>query len=200
MPYDTCFSSDSSLLAVAFGSILTTWLPDTCELKCSLLHTNHRYKNLRSIAFGIGNHCHLIVTATKKDVSVWNLLTLSMMWTTVVDTLLLIADPYSSHMAVFTTNNKCKILFILRCLPIKCCLSVFIIWLLPSLDAFSFIAVIVFTPDNSTPIYVNRKLCQQEFKPIAGVFVRNTNSSETSNWYERSQLYVLDDSSVSIYI
>lgn len=105
-PYDVCFSSDSSLLAVAFGPILTTWLPDTCELKCSLLHPNHHKRNLRSMAFGMGNHCHLIVTTTKKEVSVWNLLTLSMMWTAAVDTLLLIADPYSSHMVLFTMNSK----------------------------------------------------------------------------------------------
>lgn len=110
LPSDACFSSDSSLLAVAFGSILTTWLPDTCELKCSLLHPNQHHRNLCQIAFGNGNQCHLIVTATKREVSVWNLLTLSMIWTAAADVSLLLADPYSSYMAVFTKNKKRKVL------------------------------------------------------------------------------------------
>lgn len=109
MPNNLCFSSDSSLLAISFGHTLTTWLPDTCELKCSLLHTSQQHRAIIDIAFGSGKQCHLFVSVTKKEVSVWNLLTLSMIWTVAVEVTLLVADPITSHIALFTRDNKSKL-------------------------------------------------------------------------------------------
>lgn len=88
---------------------MTTWLPDTCELKCSLLHTTHR-DQLCFLEFGVDTQCHLIVSATKRQVSVWNLLTLTMIWTVNLPVSLLVADGMTPYMAVFTSENKCKII------------------------------------------------------------------------------------------
>jgi len=99
------FSSDGSLLGVGFGPTITTWLPDTCELKCSLLHPGHR-ERLTALQFGTGNQCHLLVGATSEQLSVWNLLSLTMVWTVPLQVSLLVANSVFPHMAVFTTDGK----------------------------------------------------------------------------------------------
>lgn len=99
------FSMDGSLMATGFGPILTVWVPDTCELKCSLLHPIHR-ETIRFVEFGNNNQCHLLVCASKTQLCVWNLLTLSMIWTVPLNISLLIADCFSTSMAVFTEDKK----------------------------------------------------------------------------------------------
>lgn len=99
------FCVDGSLMAVGFGSILTTWVPDTCELKCTLVHPIHK-EVVRHIQFGYGDQCHLLISASTNQLCIWNLLTLSMMWTVPVSVRLLIADPFSTSMAVFTEDRK----------------------------------------------------------------------------------------------
>lgn len=98
------FSADGSLLAVGFKNILTTWLPDTCHLKCSLSHPVCK-EEITHIEFGNNLQCHLVVAATSKRLSVWNLLTLTMIWTVPVDVSILIADSVTSNMAVFTSSK-----------------------------------------------------------------------------------------------
>lgn len=101
------FSKDGSLLAVGFGSVVTTWMPETCELKCPLVHPlNH--DEVHTIHFGIANQCHLLVTATNSYLSVWNLLSFTMMWTVPLAVNLLVASPTLPYMAVFTLDMKCK--------------------------------------------------------------------------------------------
>jgi NET1-associated nuclear protein 1 (U3 small nucleolar RNA-associated protein 17) len=51
---------------------------------------------------------HLVVTGSPVNVNVWNLLSLSLMWTVPVDVSILTADPCSEFMAVFTSSNDCK--------------------------------------------------------------------------------------------
>lgn len=99
------FSVDGSLMATGFGPILTVWVPDTCELKCSLLHPIHK-ETVRHIQFGYGAQCHLLVSASKTQLCVWNLLTLCMVWTVPLNISLLIADPLSTIMAVFTGDKR----------------------------------------------------------------------------------------------
>ncbi|XP_072389033.1 WD repeat-containing protein 75 [Diabrotica undecimpunctata] len=99
------FSVDGSLFATGFGEILTVWTPDTCLLKCSLLHPLHK-KQLKYLQFGYGNQCHLLVAASKNQLSVWNILTLSMTWTVPISVSFLIADSLSTNMAVITRDNK----------------------------------------------------------------------------------------------
>jgi len=38
---DAAFSMDGSLLAIGFSSTLTIWIPETCELKSSLTHSQY---------------------------------------------------------------------------------------------------------------------------------------------------------------
>lgn len=59
--------------------------------------------------FGVDTQCHLIVAATKAQLSVWNLLTLTMMWTVSLPVSVLVADGMTPYMAVFTTERKCKL-------------------------------------------------------------------------------------------
>ncbi|KAF5278510.1 hypothetical protein FQR65_LT15681 [Abscondita terminalis] len=99
------FSSDGSLIGVGFGPVLTTWLPDTCELKCSLVHSKNR-ETVNSLQFGISNQCHLVVTVTQNHLSVWNLLTLCMTWTVSVQVSLLVPNSLAAHMAAFTKDKK----------------------------------------------------------------------------------------------
>nr|CAH7748419.1 unnamed protein product [Callosobruchus chinensis] len=99
------FSADGSLLATGFGKLLTIWTPDTCELKCSLTHPLH-IESINHVCFGSGLNCHLVVAASTNQVSAWNVLTLTMMWTVCLPVSLLIADGLCDYMAAVTRNNK----------------------------------------------------------------------------------------------
>ncbi|XP_018576979.1 WD repeat-containing protein 75 [Anoplophora glabripennis] len=99
------FSVDGSLMAIGFDTIVTAWTPDSCEIKCSLFHPTHKGK-IKWLKFGYSNQCHLLVSASAYQLSVWNLLTLCMIWTVPLRVSLLIADPLSTHMAVLTENKK----------------------------------------------------------------------------------------------
>lgn len=99
------FSVDGSLIGIGFEAILTTWTPDSCELKCSLYHPRHKEK-IKYVKFGYSNQCHLLVSASANQLSVWNLLTLCMIWTVPVKVEFLVADPLSTHMAVLTLDKK----------------------------------------------------------------------------------------------
>lgn len=100
------FSLDGSLFATAFKTILTTWAPDICELKCSLVHPNVK-ETINFVQFGQGNQCHLVVTASKNKLCVWNLLTLSMIWmVNLTKVNLLVADVLSTYMIVICKNNQ----------------------------------------------------------------------------------------------
>lgn len=99
------FSVDGSLMAIGFGQIVTTWTPDSCEMKCSLFHPNHKEK-IKYLKFGYSNQCHLLASASVNQLSVWNVLTLCMIWTVPIRVDFLIADPLSTHMAVLTADKK----------------------------------------------------------------------------------------------
>lgn len=104
-PNAISFSTDGSLLSVAFGPVVTCWLPESCELKCSLIYGNHT-QDVQHLAFGTGNQCHLLVSATKEQISVWNVLTLSITWTVSISVSFLTADPITSYMAIITEDKK----------------------------------------------------------------------------------------------
>ncbi|KAG5869680.1 hypothetical protein JTB14_035605 [Gonioctena quinquepunctata] len=99
------FSIDGSLMATGFGSILTAWVADSCELKCSLIHPLHK-ESIKQVQFGYGDQCHLLVAASANQLSVWNILTLSMVWTVPITVSLLMADSLSDKMALVTEDKK----------------------------------------------------------------------------------------------
>nr|CAD7408368.1 unnamed protein product [Timema poppensis] len=98
------FSTDGSLLAVAFDSTLTVWVPETNQLKCNLTHTKLN-SAIRHVKFGASTCCHLVVTATDTCLGVWNLLTLTLMWVVPIRINILVADSLSNLMAAFTEEN-----------------------------------------------------------------------------------------------
>lgn len=101
------FSSDGSVLAVAFGSCLTLWLPDSCHMKTSLVHSNYK-SPIKTVQFGNADQCHLVATASEDHLCVWNILTLGLTWTVPVKVKLLCSDPCSNYVAAITSKNNCK--------------------------------------------------------------------------------------------
>ncbi|XP_076263531.1 WD repeat-containing protein l(2)05287 [Rhynchophorus ferrugineus] len=100
------FSIDGSLFATAFGSILTTWTPDSCDLKCSLIHPKYK-QDIDHVQFGQSDQCHLLVAAGKSQLTVWNILTLCMVWVVNIQNInLLVADYLSTYMMVISKENK----------------------------------------------------------------------------------------------
>lgn len=92
-------------MAVAFGSFLTVWLPETCELKSSLVHPLYKEK-IKQIQFGYGSQCHFLVAVSQNQLNVWNLLTLSLVWVVPMPVSFLIADPLSTYMAIITVDSR----------------------------------------------------------------------------------------------
>ncbi|XP_078656195.1 WD repeat-containing protein 75-like isoform X2 [Branchiostoma floridae x Branchiostoma belcheri] len=103
---DVAFSEDGSLLAVAFGQSLTIWDPYTIDLKTTFCHTFCTEKeNIRQVKFGHGNCSHYLITTTPSNLSVWNILSCSLLWTVSCECAVLVADPLSEYMAVFSATS-----------------------------------------------------------------------------------------------
>lgn len=62
----------------------------------------------RRIEFGKQEACNLIVVVSDKHIAVWNILSLSIMWSVSLNVTKLTADPKSIYMAAFTVDNTCK--------------------------------------------------------------------------------------------
>ncbi|XP_008559275.1 WD repeat-containing protein 75 [Microplitis demolitor] len=114
---DAGFSQDGSLLGVGFGSSLTIWTPDSNNLKCSL--TNSRYpQEIKRIEFGKFEACHLVIAASCEHIAVWNLLTLSIIWSVPLKIKTLTADSQSAFMATFTEDNTLYVFTPLNSTPV----------------------------------------------------------------------------------
>lgn len=101
-PIDFC--KDATLVAVGFGPSLTLWSTGDCSLKCTL---KPPFKNdeLRYVKFGNEEHSHLVVTATDFNITTWNVITLTVLWTVSLEVSCLIGDFFNSYMCVFSKNN-----------------------------------------------------------------------------------------------
>lgn len=95
---------DGSLIAVGFGPCLTVWFPDTSELKCSLTHAQYR-GTLHHLLMGNADQSHRVVTATDLRMCVWDLLTLSLIWTVSLRVELLCVDPLSAYMVALSPTG-----------------------------------------------------------------------------------------------
>ncbi|XP_011870474.1 PREDICTED: WD repeat-containing protein 75 [Vollenhovia emeryi] len=102
---DAGFSMDGSLLAIGFHSTLTLWIPETCELKSSLTHSQYNYPITR-IEFGKHEACHLVVVVSQQHITVWNILTLAITWTVSLNVVSLACDLKSTYIAAFTSDNS----------------------------------------------------------------------------------------------
>ncbi|KAL3831907.1 hypothetical protein ACJMK2_023601 [Sinanodonta woodiana] len=101
---ETAFSEDGSLLAVAFSSTITLWDPTNNLLKRTLLD-NLKEKPIRHLKFGNHSCAHLLVSANQKDITVWNLLSCTVLWSVGLKCNVLVDDPFSDVMAVITNQS-----------------------------------------------------------------------------------------------
>ncbi|CAL4073326.1 unnamed protein product, partial [Meganyctiphanes norvegica] len=100
------FVPDGSMVAVAFGSHLTFWLPHSCEFKGDLSQPFLK-ETIRQIIFGGGSFSNsMVVTRSKSWVCVWDLFTCSLQWRVSLQSTFLASDPLSPYMAVFTKNSE----------------------------------------------------------------------------------------------
>lgn len=107
------FTIDGSLFGVGFGKLLTIWATENCELKTSLLHANFKQNEIEFVQFGQGNQCHLVAAASSTQLSVWNILTLTMSWVVrLPKVVLMVAEPQIPYIGVVCQTkkggNKCK--------------------------------------------------------------------------------------------
>ncbi|ERL83484.1 WD repeat-containing protein 75-like [Dendroctonus ponderosae] len=159
------FSIDGSLFAIAFGPILTVWAAENCELKSSLLHSSYKEK-IKCIQFGKGSQCHLIVTASKSHLCVWNILTLTLSWVAnVPDITLLVADSLSTYMILLCNGKKNR-------KPVR--------------------TMYIFEPAASTLLFSSNDLIKESENIVAATFVPSSYSSDTRlQWYERTNLFFM---------
>ena len=115
---DAGFSIDGSLVGICFGSSLTIWTPDTCTFKCSLAYSSKYQYPLTRIEFGKQEACHFVVTASTEHIAVWNILSLTLVWSVPLKVATLTADPKSTHMSVFTTDNSLYVFTPQKSLPV----------------------------------------------------------------------------------
>ncbi|XP_034249175.1 WD repeat-containing protein 75 [Thrips palmi] len=102
---DAAFSSDGSVLGISFDSTLTLWNPDSCDFQCSLSPATPKGPPIMSIQFGSRDCCHLVVAGSSEGLTVWSILTLSIVWTVPLELTILCKDPFSKYMAAFTKDN-----------------------------------------------------------------------------------------------
>ncbi|XP_038079160.1 WD repeat-containing protein 75-like [Patiria miniata] len=105
MPRCACFSSDGSLLVVAFGHVVTIWDPDVNVLKKTLCHGTKDHL-IEHMAFGHGSASHCLVSASSSVLNVWSLLTCSVIWRVNMKVSVLAADTESEFVAVFDKSGN----------------------------------------------------------------------------------------------
>jgi WD40 repeat protein len=88
------FSSDGSLLAVAYGQVLTLWDPYTLTLKHTLLHPSPALP-VRFVSFVPGTP--FLVSTTARAIFVWNLLTLALWWSFDLRVIALAVDGHNAQ-------------------------------------------------------------------------------------------------------
>ncbi|KAL1517211.1 hypothetical protein ABEB36_001005 [Hypothenemus hampei] len=159
------FSTDGSLFAIAFNAILSIWASENCELKSTLVHSEFKEK-IKCIQFGQGNQCHFVVTASKSQLSVWNILTLTMSWIVNIENMsFLVADPLSTHMLIICNGKK---------------------------HGKYLNKLYVFEPSASTLLFSSDNLLGNGDKIVAASFVPSSCSYDTRlKWFERANLYFI---------
>lgn len=137
------------------------------------------------------------MTASAEHLAIWDLLSLTVKWSVPLDLATLIADPLSSYMAVFTTENT-------REFPVYLCFvlgqtltPIFVIETCVCLNNFS---VFVFTPGSSEPVYTRKNVLEKDVSVLGACFVPNlqSNVESTVQWQKKSQFFFLDSEQVGL--
>lgn len=160
------FSQDGSSLAVGFGPCLTLW-DRNFDLKCSLSHVCDKADkhNIRFLEWGQGAECsHLLVGACSSFVRVWNTVLGHNVWQVPIAASLLVADPASSYMALFTSTDK---IYIFKPSSMK-----------PE--------SVISTKDQGRPV----SAC---FVSHGGVDEVKNSGDTAASWHEITQLFFLND-------
>jgi NET1-associated nuclear protein 1 (U3 small nucleolar RNA-associated protein 17) len=98
-PRASCFSSDGSLLAIAYQHIITLWNPNSNTLLSTLTYPPD-HEPITKLSFLAESH--YLVSCTKRRLFVWDLLTCQLKWSHVVNVDILTADSKSSKFAIFS--------------------------------------------------------------------------------------------------
>ncbi|XP_029651603.1 WD repeat-containing protein 75 [Octopus sinensis] len=110
IPKDASFTEDASLLGVTFNHLITIWDPLTKSLQ-RVLQNPLDQSNCRQLKFGRKSCFHLLVTTSESRLTVWNILTSTVLWSVNVSVSCLTVDPDTEIMAAFT-EDKCLYVFI----------------------------------------------------------------------------------------
>ncbi|KAI8137418.1 WD40-repeat-containing domain protein [Fennellomyces sp. T-0311] len=102
IPEAASFSSDGSILAVAFGPLVTLWDPYENCIRQVLAQPSE--ENIHTLQF-VGDSPYLL-TASKHRVTVWNMLTCSVWWSYKIKSSYVAVDTVSPRIAIVCNNEK----------------------------------------------------------------------------------------------
>lgn len=101
-PRTASYSTDGSLLAIAYQHIVTLWSPDTNTLLTTLTSPPD-HEPITKLAFL--SDSHFLAVCTKRRLFVWDLLTCQLKWTHVVSADVLTTDSKSSRFAIYAPHD-----------------------------------------------------------------------------------------------
>lgn len=130
-----------------------------------------------------------MVAVSTQHIAVWNILSLTLIWSVPLKIATLTADPKSTYMAVFTTDNSRKYIICFKRYPnFYFCIASNLL-----------ILVFVFTPHKSTPVYTRKDFIENNSFILGATFVPHLQVKRDSSyrsWQRRSQLFFLDSNQV----
>lgn len=103
VPSTACYSPDGSMLAIAFGSYLTFWDPDSMERRF-VLDLADGFDSVQHLAFPNGPGAFLVV-ASQRRLLVWNLLTMKVEWKLQSNVQAIVCRPRTNEFAVMKTSQ-----------------------------------------------------------------------------------------------
>lgn len=101
-PRAASYSTDGSLLAIAYQHIVTLWSPDNNTMLTTLTAPPD-HEPITKLAFL--SDSHYLVACTKRRIFLWDLLTCQLKWTHVASADVLTVDTKSSRFAVYAPHN-----------------------------------------------------------------------------------------------
>lgn len=103
VPSTATFSEDGSILAVAFGQIITVWDPYLNSIQAVLAQPNP--ENVEKLSF-LGDNCPYLVAKSKTHLYVWNMLTCKVWWSYKISIDHLAVDTVSNQFAIVRNHHR----------------------------------------------------------------------------------------------